>query len=171
MNVHVDEAFLNTIGQYSFTLKWLGRFSLLKDWLSILTLENERKSSGMSITGTVTCCSSFTQWFTPHMNTDNSGSLLRNSFRFGCFTLNRFVLVFGMLSSTELILTEWPASPRSELYHWITTRFWPSRAVIVGRSEKSLLVSCSTVRCKWDQVIQAYRLFLRHRYRLLRTLF
>ena len=34
----------------NITLKWLGRFSLLNEWLSILILANALKSSGMSIT-------------------------------------------------------------------------------------------------------------------------
>lgn len=53
--------FLKTSGQYSLILKWLGRFSLLKAWLSIFTLEKARKSSGMSITGMLTCCNSWQQ--------------------------------------------------------------------------------------------------------------
>ena len=53
--------FLKTSGQYSLILKWLGRFSLLKAWLSIFTLEKARKSSGISITGMLTCCNSWQQ--------------------------------------------------------------------------------------------------------------
>merc|ERR1719445_2042804 len=44
------------------------------------------------------CCSSLTEWLTPHMKTERRGSWLRKTFRFGCFTLNRLVLVLGKLS-------------------------------------------------------------------------
>lgn len=68
--------FLNTMGQYSLTLKCDGRFSLqrrssqfqiqwhlgsiylLNRWLSTFSLECALKSSGRSITGIVTCISS-----------------------------------------------------------------------------------------------------------------
>merc|ERR1719300_549298 len=117
--------FLKTSGQYSLILKWLGRFSLLKAWLSIFTLEKARKSSGMSITGMLTCCNSFTVWLIPHMKTESRGSLERKSFLLGCFTLNRFVFIlaielsistppFGLFSLPTIVFSAFFLYPLSE---------------------------------------------------------
>ena len=56
------------------TLKWLGRFSLLKAKLSTLILVKALKSSGINITGWDICANSRTVWLIPHINTESRGS-------------------------------------------------------------------------------------------------
>ena len=84
---------------YFLTLKWLGKFSLLKAKLSTFILVKALKSSGMSITGMEICDNSRTVWLIPHMKTESRGSEARYSFRLGCFTLIFLVLILAMIEA------------------------------------------------------------------------